>query len=119
VAESNPTGLSDNAAAGIAYITFFPAIVFLVMPPYNASSFVRFHAWQSIFLNIAACVVWFLLAIITAVQLFIAPAVLAMLHLLVYLAMVLMWVICVLKAVNGKRFKLPLLGALAAKQVGE
>ena len=45
------SGLTDNAAGAIAYITFIPAIIFLAIPPYNTSPFVRFHAWQSIFLE--------------------------------------------------------------------
>ena len=44
------TGLSDEAASGIAYLTFIPAIIFLVVAPYNTSPKVKFHAWQSIFL---------------------------------------------------------------------
>jgi uncharacterized membrane protein len=51
--ESTPTGLSDNSAGALAYVTFIPAIVFLAMPPYNQSPYVRFHAWQSIFLFVA------------------------------------------------------------------
>ncbi len=47
------SGLSDNAAGAIAYITIIPAIIFLIVEPYNKNSFVRFHAWQSIFLGIA------------------------------------------------------------------
>ena len=56
MSEATPTGLSDNAAGALAYITIVPAIVFLVMPPYNSSSYVRFHAWQSILLNVSAIV---------------------------------------------------------------
>ena len=29
------TGLSDNTAGALAYITIIPAIIFLVMEPYN------------------------------------------------------------------------------------
>ena len=50
-------GLSDNAAGAIAYITIIPAIVFLLVEPYNKKPFVRFHAWQCIFLYVA-CIVW-------------------------------------------------------------
>ena len=57
-------GLSDNAAGAIAYITIIPAIIFLVMPPYNQSPTVRFHAWQSIFLNVFSIVMYIVLAII-------------------------------------------------------
>ena len=48
-------GLSDTAAGALAYITFIPAIIFLVMPPYNTKPFIRFHAFQSI--GLAIC--WF------------------------------------------------------------
>ena len=41
------SGLSDNAAGALAYVTIIPAIVFLLVEPYNKNSFVRFHAWQS------------------------------------------------------------------------
>src|SRR5271169_2846645 len=51
------TGLSDNAAGGLAYITIIPAIIFLIVEPYNRSSFVRFHSWQNIFLTIGYVVV--------------------------------------------------------------
>ena len=47
------TGLSDNAASGLAYITFIPAIVFLVTAPYNQNKTIRFHSWQSIFFTVA------------------------------------------------------------------
>ena len=36
------TGLSDNAASGLAYVTFIPAIVFLVTAPYNQNQRIRF-----------------------------------------------------------------------------
>jgi uncharacterized membrane protein len=114
------SGLSDNAVAAIAYITFVPAIVFLIMPPYNASPFVRFHAWQSIFLNVAAVLFWIVVAIITAItmSMFFVPFAFLMLRLLIWLAWVLVWILCVINAVNGKRFKLPILGQLAEKQAG-
>jgi len=82
--ESTPTGLSDNSAGALAYVTFIPAIVFLAMPPYNQSPYVRFHAWQSIFLFVAWIVLW----------------------------------IAMVQALNGKRFMVPIIGALAAKQAG-
>jgi len=47
------SGLADNVAGMLAYFTIIPAIVFLVLEPYNRSRFVRFHAWQSIFFNVA------------------------------------------------------------------
>ena len=61
--EPNQSGLSDNAAGGLAYITIIPAIVFLIVEPFNKNSFVRFHSWQCIFLAIA----WFAVDIVLAI----------------------------------------------------
>jgi hypothetical protein len=57
-------GLSETAAGVVAYITIIPALIFLVMEPYNRSSFIRFHAWQSIFFGITVAVVHFVLGVI-------------------------------------------------------
>ena len=37
---------------------------------------------------------------------------------LIWLGWFMLWLICVLKAVNGQRFKLPIIGDLAEKQAG-
>jgi uncharacterized membrane protein len=103
-------GLTDNSAGGLAYITFIPAIIFLVTAPYNQKSFIRFHAWQSIFLFIASVV-------IHTVLLFI-PIIGWILSLPVSLAILAIWVICLIKAFNGQRFKLPVIGNLAEQQAG-
>jgi uncharacterized membrane protein len=63
VSETTRTNFSENSIAALAYITFVPAILFLILPRYNKSSYVRFHAWQSILLNIAAYVVSFTLTL--------------------------------------------------------
>jgi uncharacterized membrane protein len=112
------SGLTDNAAGAIAYITFIPAIIFLAIPPYNTSPFVRFHAWQSIFLNVAAFAVYIVLMIVSMFSMFFWPlrALIGMLSMLIWLAWFIIWLICVLKAVNGQRFKLPVIGDLAEKQ---
>lgn len=64
MSEPTQTGLTDNAAGALAYVTFVPAIVFLVLPPYNTNPYVRFHAWQSIFLTATALVISFLLSFV-------------------------------------------------------
>src|ERR1700743_3841853 len=57
-------GLSETAAGAIAYLTIIPAIIFLALEPYNRSSFVRFHAWQSIFFGVTVAVTNFVLGVI-------------------------------------------------------
>src|ERR1700687_5760193 len=50
---SRGSGLTDNVAGMLAYVTIIPAIIFLVVEPYNKSRFVRFHSFQCIFLCVA------------------------------------------------------------------
>jgi len=107
--ETPQTGLSDSAASGLAYITIIPAIIFLVAEPYNKNPYIKFHAWQSIFLGIAAFVIGFINVI---------PILGQIIFLLGMLALFIAWVICLLKALKGERFKLPFIGNLAEKQAG-
>jgi uncharacterized membrane protein len=107
--ETSQTGLTDNTAAGLAYITIIPAIIFLVVAPYNQKSFIRFHAWQSIFLGIAAFVIGFINII---------PLLGQLIFLVGMLVLFVAWIIALLKALKGERFKLPLIGNLAEKQAG-
>ncbi len=118
MSDVNPSGLSDNAAGGIAYLTIIPAIVFLIIDPFRKSSYVRFHAWQSIFLNIAAIIFSICLSFVTVFSYMVGIFFFLMFTRLLWLAFFLVWVFCVVKALNGERFKLPLIGDLAAKQAG-
>ena len=114
-ANGNSWGLSDNAAAGIAYITIIPAIVFLIIDPFRRSSYVRFHAWQSIFFFIAWTVINILVGM---VQHIVPSAVFLTLTVLqlVGLAIFIIWLIVFIGAFGGKPIKLPVIGDLAARQ---
>lgn len=115
--ETTQSGLSDNGAGALAYITIIPAIIFLVMPPYNKSSNVRFHAWQSIFLTVAWIALFIVLAILARIPLF--GLIMFPIMLVLDLGMFILWLIVVLKAVNGARFKIPIIGALAESQASK
>ena len=104
------SGLSDTAAGALAYVTIIPAIVFLVLEPYNRNSFVRFHSWQSIFLGIAAFAIDMVLTVIPVVGWMILP--------FIALAFLVIWIIVLMKALKGERYKLPVIGSLAEKQAG-
>jgi uncharacterized membrane protein len=106
---SEQAGLSENAAGAIAYITIIPAIVFLVMEPYNRSAYVKFHAWQSIFLGIAV----FAVSLINVI-----PIIGQLIFLVAFVGFFVIWIMCVVKAVNGQKFVIPVIGPLAAKQAG-
>ncbi len=103
------SGLSDNAAAGLAYVTFIPAVIFLFLAPYAQRPFVKFHAIQEICLT----VVWVLLNF-----LHIIPILGSIAALIGYLVLFVVWVICIVKASQGHVFKLPLIGDFAAQQSG-
>jgi uncharacterized membrane protein len=114
--DATQTGLSENAASGLAYLTFIPAIIFLVVAPYNQSPKVRFHCWQSIFLAIAWAAVWIALVIIGVIP--ILNFIDVILFPLAGLAFLILWIIVLVNAFQGKAFQIPVLGALAAKQAG-
>ena len=46
--------MTDNVASALCYLLgLITGIIFLVLTPYNRNPVVRFHAFQSIFLNVA------------------------------------------------------------------
>ena len=114
------SGLSDNAAGAIAYITIIPAIIFLIVEPYNKNSFVKFNSWQCIFLCIAAIVLDIAFGILLGIVTMMFP--LAFFGVFLWPIVNLFWlavvIICIVNAYQGKRFKLPFIGALAEKQAG-
>ncbi|MGA9673167.1 MAG: DUF4870 domain-containing protein [Terracidiphilus sp.] len=107
--ETVQAGMTDNSAAGLAYITIIPAIIFLVVAPYNQKPFVRFHAWQSIFLGIAAFVIGFINII---------PILGQIIFLIGMLVLFVAWIMAIIKAFKGERFELPVIGKFAAQQAG-
>ncbi|MBX6359129.1 DUF4870 domain-containing protein [Pseudacidobacterium ailaaui] len=113
-------GLSANAAAAISYITIIPAIVFLVMEPYNKMRLVKFHAIQCIALHVAWFVVW-MATMVLQVVLHVVPLI-GLLFVLVDLGIAvvffLAWLMAILKASKGEFFKLPFIGEFAARQAG-
>ncbi|MGA2571684.1 MAG: DUF4870 domain-containing protein [Terracidiphilus sp.] len=111
-----PSGLSDDVASGLAYVTFIPAIIFLVVAPYNTNPKVKFHAWQSIFLAVAWFIVWVALTIVGFIpvvrflDIFLFP--------LAWIAFFIVWLIAIIQAFQGKRFAIPVIGPLSEKQAG-
>jgi uncharacterized membrane protein len=115
------TGLTPNSAAALSYVTIIPAILFLVIEPYNKIPLVRFHSFQSIGLAIVWFVMWvaiFILSLVLAMipglnmLFFLFP----ILHVLLFLGFFVLWLVTILKASKGEWFKLPLIGNFAMKQ---
>jgi uncharacterized membrane protein len=112
-------GLTSNTAAAIAYLTFIPAVIFLILDPYKRDRFVRFHAIQCLALTVVAIAVGIVMTIIT-VPLFLAGmwTLAHLLSRLVNLAFFIVWLIAIINAAQGKWYKLPLIGDFALKQAG-
>jgi uncharacterized membrane protein len=115
VADNLKTSVSDNAAGAVAYITLFPALIFLFLPPYNKSSYIRFHAWQSIILDILLGLIILVLDYMLAPSLMGAGPFFFTLTQLIWGLWILVWVWCAVGALSGRRFRLPLIGAVAER----
>ena len=107
-------GLTDNLAGALAYVTFIPAIVFLVLEPYNKNRFIRFHAFQCLFLTGALFAVGIALAIVAMIP-FIGLLTIP-LHFVIWIGSIVLAVIMALKAYQGQKYKLPVIGDMAEKQ---
>jgi uncharacterized membrane protein len=105
------TGLTDNLAGALAYVTILPAIGFLLLEPYNKNRFVRFHSFQCIFLNIGWIILWLAVSVVRSVP-FIGWAA----YLFLPLLGLALWIVLIIKAYQGQTFKLPVIGDLAEKQ---
>jgi uncharacterized membrane protein len=101
-------GLTQNTAAALAYVTFIPAIIFLVMEPYNKNAFIRFHSFQSIAFAVVAFAIHLVLMII--------PIIGWAISLLLSLLFLVLWIIVILKASKGEWYKLPVIGDFALNQ---
>lgn len=109
-AVSAGAGLADNVAGALAYVTIIPAIIFLLLAPYNKNPFIRFHAFQSIFVYVAWMIIGIGLSFIGFVPL---------LWTIVRLALFVTVLILAMKAYQKQMFKLPVIGDIAQQQAGK
>lgn len=107
--DNSSTGLEPNLAAALAYLAgFITGIVLLVVE--KKSGYVRFHAMQSTVLFIAVLV----LSIAVSAFPLVGPLLYAF---ILFPAVVILWLVMMFKAFNGERFKLPVVGDFAEKQL--
>lgn len=109
-AQPSGGGLEPNIAALLAYLLWIPAILWLVLEPFNKDRFIRFHSFQALFLGLAWIAISFVLAVIPIlgwIILFFLP-----------LVILVVAIVCAVKAYNKQWFKLPVIGEIAEKQAG-
>jgi uncharacterized membrane protein len=129
LAGKSSTGLDENIAALLTYVFgWVSGLIFFLLE--KDSKLVRFHAMQSILLNVFVAVLCFAGWIVTIVLVLIASQLPNILGTLVGLLATLVWVIlgaglliawilCLVRAYQGKFFKLPVIGDLAEKIVNK
>ena len=113
--EKNPSGLSENGIAALSYITFIPAILFLILPRYNRSAYVRFHAWQSLLLNVVVFLLSFLITYLILPCMLREAGILLLITEIIWGIWLGAWVVWAVAALNGRKLRMPLLGTLADK----
>lgn len=121
-AAGSANSMASNVVALLCYVVCpITSIIFLVLEPYNKDKFVRFHAFQSLFLGIACIVISILLSIVKVV-IGMVPVIGWLIDMLlwmaVWLGLLAAWIYAMVKAYNNEKYKLPLIGNIAAQQAG-
>ena len=99
-------GLDENVAGFLSYAAgFLSGIVFLLLE--KESSFIRFHAKQSILLSVAYIILFFILGII--------PVIGWILYIIITPIALTLWIALMLKAYRHEYIKLPIIGHMAEK----
>ena len=124
-AGKSSTGLDENIAALLSYIFgWLSGLIFFLIE--KDSRLVRFHAMQSLLLNVAAAVLiiglwiaWIVVAIILAqiseVLASLVSIVMGLLIFVIGLGLFIGLVMSAIKAFQGQYFKLPVIGNFAEK----
>lgn len=118
---SGGTGLAPNVASLLCYICApLTSIIFLLIEKENKD--VKFHAWQGtlfgaaiIALNILLNILGFLLGRMVD---FLGAVILSFLLPVLWVAVFVLWVVLLVKAYQGERWKIPVLGDMAAQKAG-
>ncbi|MCK4221981.1 MAG: hypothetical protein KAX25_03845 [Dehalococcoidia bacterium] len=102
--------MAPNVAGLLCYVAgWITGIVFVVLE--KKSTFVKFHAWQSIMTFGVLTVVQIIVTLIPFVGWVLSP--------LVWILMLVLWVILLIQAGTGKMWKLPWVGNWAEKQASK
>jgi uncharacterized membrane protein len=115
-------GMEENMASALCYLAgWITGVIFLVLAPYNQNKNIRFHAFQSIFLNVAMIPLWFVFTILSIILRFIpvlGGLVMMLLWVVFGFGFFFLWLFLMYKAYNKEKFVLPIIGPLAEKQAG-
>ncbi len=114
-------GLADNIAALLGYLIGILSIVWLIMEPYKSRPFVRFHAFQCLVFwgsFIVASIALTILSIVLAFIPGVGGLLAGVLFFAVYAGGFVVWIICMVKAYQGEKWQIPVIGGIAQKFAG-
>ena len=104
-----PADISAPVASGLAYFVI-PAVFFLVSEPYRSNPLVRFHSWQSTFYFLAVAA----FRVVEMLLLSMLPSNIAFsISSLVSLVLFMAWLIAAIRAFQGGKWMLPIIGSYA------
>ncbi len=107
--EKSSTGLEANIAGLLCYVVgWVSGLVFILIE--RQSNFVRFHAIQSIYTSGILTIVAIVLSWIFGWMPIIGPIIVVVLYLLILVLWLILCVILMIRAYQGEKFKLPLVG---------
>jgi uncharacterized membrane protein len=115
--------MATNVAGALTYLAgFITGIIFVATEPYKSNSFIRFHAFQSIFFNVAWIAFWMVWMVISAILTPLTAGIFGLIALPVMLILALIgfgtWLFLMYQAYQQKLFRLPFIGKYAAQQAG-
>ena len=116
MSSARKSGVSNNFIGAVAYFSPLPAFFFLSIRHYNKRPYVRFHAWQSLVFSAFVFLFSLVMGFVVSQMSFLGPRVRLVLFCIFGLVVFVIWLWCVLGALNGKRCKLPLIGDWADEQ---
>lgn len=113
---SGGAGLQPNVAAFLCYLfTWVTGLIFLLIEKENRM--VKFHAYQAIGFGVAATVLWFIF-----IPLSFVPGLGLLITFIGYpvlgIGFLVLWIILMVNAYQGKMIKLPIIGDMAAQYAG-
>jgi len=117
-------GLQENVAGALCYVLgLITGILFLVLAPYNQNPRIRFHAFQSIFFNVAWIILHYAFAIVIGAMGyhllgFMFSILTSLVFLVIGLGGFLLWLFLMYRAYNNTPLVLPIIGPIAQKQAG-
>ena len=103
-------GLDENIEGALCYVLgIITGVLFLILE--KESSYVKFHAWQSILFGVAVIVINIILSILAFIPY--VGILVGIISMIFSLLVLVLWLFLIWKAYSGEKYKLPIIGDYA------